>query len=326
VRFYLEPAHGEEQAVEVARAAIAVFTQAGDELGLAEAWRHLAYPKWAACRLAEMEEMLQRALVHAERAGDKRARDEIRNILCRAAVISPTPVEHGIRRCRETLEQADRELAAVAEVALSVLVAMRGDFEEARERLARSRAALEELGHGLKLAAGSMYAAYVELLAQDVPAAERELRRGYGALERMGERTQLSTVAALLAVTLAKQGSLDEADSYVVVSREAASDEDHASQVLWRATRARILAQRGQQADAEELVREAVALAEATDFLDLEAYALATLGEVLRTGGRLEEAEGYVRRAASLHEAKGNIVAATQTRAKLESLAAARLA
>jgi predicted ATPase/class 3 adenylate cyclase len=324
VHFYLDPAHGEEQAVEVARAAIAVFTEAGDELGLAEAWRHLAYPKWVACRLAEMEEMLQRALVHADRAGDNRARNEIRNMLCRAAVISPTPVERGIRRCSETLQQADRELAAVAEVALSVLVAMRGDFEEAREGLARSRAALEELGHGLKLAAGSMYAAYIELLADDVPAAERELRSGYGALERMGERTQLSTLAALLALALAKQGSLDEAESYVAVSREAASDEDHASQVLWRATRARILAQEGRQADAEELAGESVALAEATDFLDLEAYALATLGEVLQTGGRLEEAAGYLRRAASLHEAKGNVVATERTRAKLEALVGAR--
>jgi tetratricopeptide (TPR) repeat protein len=326
LRFYLDPAYDEEEAVRVAQKAIGVFTQAGDEVGLAEAWRHLAYPKWNACRLAEMEEMLAEALVHAERAGDERARDDILNSLCRVAIISPTPVERGIQRCRDTLDGAGRELAAVAEVALGVLVAMQGGFAEARERVARSHAALEELGHGLKLAAGSMYTAYIELLADNVSAAEHELRRGYHAFDRMGERSQLSSTAALLGFALEKQGLVDEADEYIAVSRDTASAQDRASQVLWRIAGARILLRRGRSQEAGELARRAVELAQKTDFLDLEGHAHATLGGILRAQDRLDEAHARLERAASLHDRKGNAVLAGRVRTKLAELSVARLA
>ena len=92
----------------------------------------------------------------------------------------------------------------------------------------------------------------------------------------------------------------------------------------WRASLARVLASRGELADAERLAREAVTLAEPTDFLPLKAELHDTLGEVLALAGTSAEARAAVERAISLHEQKGNLVSAERSRAVLHELRAAR--
>jgi hypothetical protein len=48
--------------------------------------------------------------------------------------------------------------------------------------------------------------------------------------------------------------------------------------------------------------------------------ALADLGEVLELAGRRDEAAGAHRSAIELHERKGNVLAANQTRGRLDNL------
>jgi class 3 adenylate cyclase/tetratricopeptide (TPR) repeat protein len=321
LRMFIEPDFDLDGALALAHRAVEIFEQAGDELGLAKAWWLVADVCWARLRLGEMEEVLERALVHAERAQAPREVSDMLSGLCRAALLGPTPVEEGIRRCRETLSRQKDDLRLQAEVqeVLSVLLAAQGQFEEARELMDRARRINEELGLGL-MRGGSMYGAFVELLAGDRYAAETELRGGYEELERIGERSFLSTTAALLARTLFEQGRLDEAEHYASVSAEAALDDDVASQVIWRGARARILATRGEAKEAELLAREAVERAGQTDWLELHADALVDLGRVLETLGRPGEAEEGMQRAISLYEQKGNVVAAERTRSELARL------
>jgi class 3 adenylate cyclase/tetratricopeptide (TPR) repeat protein len=321
LQLLLEPDFDLDEALALSQQAIGTFERAGDEQGLAKAWRLVANVNWARCRCADMEEMLERALVHAERAGDQREISEIRDGLCRVALLGPAPVEDGIRRCRDTLEHAsdDLQLQAIVQCVLAVLVAARGSFDEARDLLDRAQQVFDELGLSLKRAA-SMWVAYVDFLAGDSAAAERELTRGYYELERMGEKSQFSTTAGLLARAVCDQGRLEEAQRYTLVSEEAASADDVASQVLWRATRARVLARQGDFEQADRLAREAVDLAEQTDWLDLQADSLVDLADVLRVAGRADQAEGALGRAIALYQAKGNTVSVARARERLEGV------
>ncbi len=315
LRMLVDPDLDLDEAIAQARRAADVFEAAGDEQGLARAWLLVAEVYWFRLRLADMQDVLERALVHARNARDQRKVIEILGSLCRVAQIGPTPVDEGIRRCRAILEEEPENLMLRAEIQelLSVLLAERGDFDEAHELREGSRRIIDELGLGL-LGGGSMWGAYVEVLAGDLAAAERELRGSYSQLEQLGERAFLSTIVAMLARVLCDQERFDEAEHYAKISAESALREDLASQVMWRSARARVLAARGEAVEAEQLAREAVELANRTEWLDLHADAWMDLAEVLKAGKRAVDARECVSQAASLYEQKGNLVSGTRAR------------
>ena len=161
------------------------------------------------------------------------------------------------------------------------------------------------LGFSLRDAMSAQEAFYVEMLAGDLEAAERIAREAYVRLEQMGERSYLSSAAALLAHALSERGELDEAERFSRVSEDAAAVDDVFSQVLWRSGRAKICARRGDLAEAEALAREAVAVAETTDLLNTRGDTLADLGEVLALAGRPGEAAAVYDQAAELFRAQG---------------------
>jgi len=321
VRLYHDRHFALDDARALADRAIEAFEGAGDELGIARALVLVAHACWSSLQLVEMEEVLERALVHAERGGDKQEVAAILSNLCRAALLGPAPVEDGIRQCRDTLARTpgNQRLEAEVQEVMSVLVAAEGRFDEARELVRRGEQTFRELGLVGFLLGGSMYGAWVELLAGEPAAAEAKLRASYAQLEALGEKSQLSTIASFLAVALCDQGLLEEAERFTVVCEESASPEDLASQIEWRSTRARVLAARGEAAQAEPLAREAVALAERTDGLGLRADALVELAGVLRAQGKDAEAEDCLSEAVALYEQKGNVVMAARSRRKSAS-------
>ena len=321
LRLNLDEEFDVEAVLALADRAIATFEQAGDELGLARAWRLVADVHWLRCRLTERKEVLERALVHAERAGDQIEISAITAGLCGVALLGPTPAEEGIAHLRQALQRArdDLSLQALVQTDLAVLVASQGAFDEARDLLQRAERTFDELGVGPRPAA--MYAALVELLAGEPGAAETELRKNYDELERRGERSWLSTTAALLARALCDQGRHDEAERYTILSEQLSSRDDVVTHVLWRSGRARILGARGDAEPAVRLAREAVDLAAQTDWLDLHAGALIDQSEVLAALGQPSEAAGHVERAIALYDRKGNLVLAERARAELDRLA-----
>jgi class 3 adenylate cyclase len=321
---YTHTEGGTAELLNVAKLAVPVFEELEDVAGLARAWRLVAEAHWWRCEVAPMEDALRRALEHAHQANEEQEVFLILDALGRAAVVGPTPVDEGVRRCREILEQTagDRSLEAFTAVSLAYLEAMRGNFEEARELSRRSNEILEDLGKMVALAASQSWVAEIELLAGNPGGAESLLRSALATLESMGERGNASTVAAILAQALYLQRDDEEAERLTVISEEAAALDDLTSQILWRTTRSRILTKRGRSEEAAQLALRAIALAEQTDALNLHADALMGLADVFAAAGRADDADAAVREALKLYEAKGNIVSADRARSRLAGKAA----
>jgi predicted ATPase len=85
--------------------------------------------------------------------------------------------------------------------------------------------------------------------------------------------------------------------------------------------RARVLARRAEIQSAEALAREALAIAEATDFVNDRADALVDLSHVLEASRRCDDAVAAASEALHLYELKGNVVATAATRTRLNELA-----
>jgi DNA-binding SARP family transcriptional activator/tetratricopeptide (TPR) repeat protein len=306
-RAIVDPSFPVAEMMSVAEQAVDVFTRVGDKAGTARAWQHVATVHWIRSHGGEMELALERALVHAERAGDPRLRSRILGDLARASVIGPRPVADGIRRCHAILERAgdDIVLLAVTATMLGVLEAMQGEFALARQRWERSKRTLESVGLSITVANLQMYSAFVELLAGTPERALSEVADACALFERVGERGRLSTAAALMARLLYAQGRPKECDEYCAISEHTTSDDDVVSQVLWRGTRAKTLARAGRGRAALGLADSAVAMASATDFLMLEGDALSDRAEVFGTLNRPKKAGADRKAASALYERKG---------------------
>jgi hypothetical protein len=126
----------------------------------------------------------------------------------------------------------------------------------------------------------------------------------------MGERAALSTVAAYLARVMVAQRRYAEAEALTVESEQTAAAGDLASQIAWRGTRLPCRLAAGDTAGAEDLGREALALAENTDDLELLGYAHAGLAAVLAATGNSRGAAAETAAAASAYRAKGDVMSA----------------
>ena len=152
--------------------------------------------------------------------------------------------------------------------------------------------------------------ALVELLAGRPDAAEEHLRHGYETLEQMGERPVLAGTAALSRRRSTCRTAMPRPRR--CAARALAMPERR----TWRPRRcgvgvaAKVRATEGDHAAAEALALEAVGYVERTDLLCYHGDVLLELADVLRLGGRAEEAERAARRALGLYERKGNGVSA----------------
>ena len=322
LRALTDPGANVEELGQLAKQAIEELGELGDDLGLAKAWRRIADVHWMRNQWSEQARALEHAIAHAERAGDVR---ELAGALMRLPMslyYGPTPVPEAVHGAEEILARAGqgRVVRSTALVCLAGLKAMSGSFEEAGGLLVQGRAISEELGFRVWLAGFSLVASDIAMLSDDPLAAEEELRRGYRALEGMGERGLLSRVAGELARAVYAQDRLEEAERLTEESEQLAGSAGAATQISWRAVRAKILARRGELDEATLLAREAVDLAERTDDLNSHGRALTDLAEVLESGRRAAEAARVLERALELFEQKGNTVSAARIRGRLTAL------
>ena len=280
----------------------------GDHLGLAKAWWLRSEGDALACRWSARAVSLEQALAHAQRAAD--AHDEVGTItalLAQALYYGPTPADQAVARCEELLREAggDRPLRAALTSTLGGLYAMRGDLELGRSSYADAVAVYDELGLRFRRAARAHIGAQIALLRNDPAEAERELRAGLDTLAEIGARGVHTTLGAVLADIWSELGRDNEADELARKVAGAVAQDDLAPQVLWRVALARVLVHRGEAADAEALIAEALDLAAAIDFPDLRARALMAAAEVTGNAQLLDQARG-------VYEAKGNAAAAAQ--------------
>jgi class 3 adenylate cyclase len=319
MHFLTEGEGTEEELLALAAEAIAQLEELGFHEGVARAWRLIWIVHANASRNGEAETAARRAIDAARLAGDAVMERRFLSSLAFAALYGPTPVADAMARCEQILVDAagDRKSEALTLSVLARLLGMQGEFDRARDLYHQSRASLEELGWKLHAALTSLVSGPLEMSAGDLEAAEAELNRDYETLQKMGERSYISTTAACLAEAKYRQGRYGDADAFCAISQEVSAPDDVASEALWRCVRGKLLAQAGQHDAAEALVREAVTMIMRTDDLNQQGDSLMDLADVLALAGRADEATKVRAEAAALFERKGNVIGAARARGEL---------
>jgi class 3 adenylate cyclase/tetratricopeptide (TPR) repeat protein len=285
----------DEWRAEVAReteALIPILEEREAHAELAKAWRMVAFVHGIACAWEATAAAQQRAIGYAQAAGIRRQEARMSGAYSMALCAGPTPVPEAIARCSEILARGldHRQSETLVLCSLSLLHAMQGDFDRARELYRISRPMLEDYGAVVLAASTCITSGRVELLAGDLDAAESELRRDYDTLVGLGELYYRPYVAVLLAQTLYAQGKLDEAEDLARTGAEIAAEDDIESQAVLRSVTAKILARRGDVGEGVRLAREATALLAKTDDILARTEALVDLAEVLRAAGDEDDA------------------------------------
>jgi class 3 adenylate cyclase/tetratricopeptide (TPR) repeat protein len=296
-----------------------VLEQAHGEI--AKAWRVVALVQQNSGRLAEASDSIAKVVEHARLAGDQRLVARSALGLTLSALYGPTPVPQAIEQCEALIaeEFADRQVQNLIVCKIAQLRAMNGDVDTARTMCRDARAVLRDLGPGVRAASASFDLAFVELLAGDAAAAERELRPDCDLLEKMGETYFLSSMAATLALAVREQARDDEALEITRLAERTAAPDDFDAQVLWRCTRAPILARAGALDEAEALARAAVEMSKETEVPGLQASAWTDLASVLRVRGDAEGSRHALGEALKIHEAKGDRLSVERLRASQAS-------
>jgi tetratricopeptide (TPR) repeat protein len=310
-----------EGELEALAGATSTFERLGDAAGLAQALQAKGHTEWDRGRSAEAIAAYREALPHAEAAGNSALVQELWRRLTTGVVLGPTPVddaEHEVRAAMEAAQGVSAE--AGAKRALGRILAMRGEFDEARRLSREGRDAVADAGYAVLAAAASQQQGAVELMAGDLEASVRILREGFEGLDELGERSFASTNAARIARILCVQGRDDEAARWVAVAREYSPPGDVVTLVDADSAEAVLLAGRGDVERAETLARRAVERAETTDFTELWTGAHEALAAVLATAGKAGEARAELKTVVRLSEEKGNIVFAARARELLEAL------
>jgi predicted ATPase/class 3 adenylate cyclase len=311
-----------DELMQQARAAIAIFEMIGDEFGLTKAHLLLLDVHWDRSEYRASEEVLEAALDHARKAKNEREEARILGYLAAAMYWGPTNSEEALRRSEEILASAagNRLVEGRCGMMVAGLLAMRGDFDRARELSAKSTRILDELGMSFAVATSKHVSGIIEMMAGDPVAAEAEFRRGSEALEDIGDRWFLVSMTAFLARALFAQGRYEEADAETVRAEELSDPDDPTAKADWAITRAKVLAQRGEFEAAEALGREAVAIRSQTDEITDHADALMDLCYVLEAAGKKDDAAAVAEQAIQLYETKGVLPALDRTRAILSTL------
>ncbi len=308
-----------EEVTDLARAALAAFEEAGDDYGLAQAWRQLASSLHARSRFAEAAEAAEQALEHARRANAAREEARAVDLLCMCLLHGPTPVAAATARAEQMLAEAEADanaaLQANVRTALAELKAMQKSFDEAHELLASARRTYEELGLRLALVGLNQVQGLVELLAGDAEEAERAFRTGFE-LIAVEFPTWRAYQAGLLADALYEQRRLDEARELVETTSTDRLEE--LENILpWATVKARLLARDGSYEEGEDLLRDIAARASQTDALNAHGHVLLALAEVLHIAHRTDDARAVAAQAADIFGRKGNVPAAERAAALL---------
>jgi class 3 adenylate cyclase/ATP/maltotriose-dependent transcriptional regulator MalT len=167
------------------------------------------------------------------------------------------------------------------------------DYTTARELYA-------ELGNTRREAVSAMMVGRAAFAQGEVDRAEKHLRDAVRMLKGIGDRASLCEAQRALAMVLAQQGKLDEAERHALEARETVGSEDRVSLSTTKLGLGVVRAAQGRDDEAEALMQEAVEGFALYDMRALEHWALRYLAEFLRARGRDDEAVVYEERRAGL--------------------------
>jgi tetratricopeptide (TPR) repeat protein len=307
-------------ALAEAEAAINELREHDDPEALIAAW----WVVYSVCNMRgdskRMEKAAEQCLAAANQAGVRGEAASAIFGLVVALAQGPTHIEVAIRRAERAISDFPDERPA--EGTLAFLYACAGRLEQAEELINDRRRIDLDLAQRLRYATSSMSLAQIALLAGRPERAEEPLREGAELLAAAGESSWMSTIAGYLAEVLYRLRRYDEAEEWTRRCDEAASPEDVLSQTMWRSTRAKVLARRGQAEHATNLAQAAVELARTSDSPQWIGNCLSDQGEVLMVLGYPNEARTCLNEALSVYELKGIVPSVEHVRTLLAEIAA----
>jgi tetratricopeptide (TPR) repeat protein len=305
-RIFSEPRPDVDAVEALALKALPLVEDANDDAGLVVVWRALGYgvANWR----QQMDAWAQasvRCVSHARVVGWPKG-DAFG--VAAALVWGPRPADEAL----STLDGLSDELGDAAyDLKRAYLMAALGKFEDAWAVAAPASERLREFGDARYLE----WPFHLAELEGDYP---RAVQHGGDVVELVRQRGLVAFEMYLgvqLGSCLCRIGRVEEAAPYAEFAREVDPD-------FWSALmlQARLLAHRGEYAEAERLAREGVARGEQTDQLTFQGDALWDLAEVLLAAGKVANAVDALEQALDRYERKKNFAMAAQVRPRLQSL------
>jgi tetratricopeptide (TPR) repeat protein len=132
---------------------------------------------------------------------------------------------------------------------------------------------------------------WVERRRGDLAASERRFRDAIRILKPLEDRGTLCESQRGLAQVLVQRGKIDEAERFALESRETVGPHDTVSRSTTRMALGLVRAAQGRDEEAEDLLREAVAVVEGTELHLIRRELLSALARFLRERNRIDEAE-----------------------------------
>jgi class 3 adenylate cyclase/tetratricopeptide (TPR) repeat protein len=318
-RVSFEPEGAAEQLSLLLDQALLEFEDVGDDVALHVAYAALGVLRNMQGQLDAMRDAYERAAYHAQRAGSPEEYLRFRGV---GRFYGTTPVSELLAWLDE---QETRGMPHdFLDPPRSLALAMLGRFDEARTIMGGVRTKAAERGGGFDLAVLGLYSTQLALLAGEPAAAAASGSETMRLYDEFGERNMASTAAGRLAQALYELDRLGDAEAWAGRAAELGASDDRITQMLWRQVKAKVLARRGEHAEAERLAREALAIGEETDMLNSVAQVYADFGEVLALAGRPDDAAAAFAEALARYERKENLVMAERTRSRLAELTAPR--
>jgi tetratricopeptide (TPR) repeat protein len=294
----------EEFGVEATRTfaldAIEALERLGDTDGVARGYRLLGD---ALVRAGRLDEALEAYATGRGLTDDRDVPAGLEHPLM-GAVHGPMPLDRYIAEAEAYIDRTPRA-SPESLVRLGLAYAMAGRSDEAEAMLAQALERARDVGGPFRVADARVHEGFAYLFLGDPVRAQEALTAADRMLASIDERNVRSTALAVLAEAYYRQGALDEANAAAASSERLTAEDDPASQIAWRAVTAKILAARGQDAEALVLAREAVDVAGRTEFLAIAAQAHFDLAEVLEATGSPGEAGEQRQAARELFERKG---------------------
>ncbi|HUF02033.1 MAG TPA: adenylate/guanylate cyclase domain-containing protein [Gaiellaceae bacterium] len=177
---------------------------------------------------------------------------------------------------------------------------LRGELDAAETVLEEVRATAEELGAEPTIAAALLKLGWIARLKGDLRRSEKMFREAVRLTSVRGDRGLLPDYQAALATTLVELGKVDEAEQLALEAAANAVPEDTSCKIFAMTAIASVRAAQQRDDEAEEILREMVALARKSNYRLYEQHPLERLIEFLRERGRADDASRYEARLAEL--------------------------
>jgi class 3 adenylate cyclase len=304
--------------VEVANAE-AVFTELGDELGLARTGLIRSFLASAEGREDDSIAASREAARHAEAAGDLGKLAQSVGHIADSYVFGRYPVGPAIEELERALPRTRAFIDGwfLAAGALAILHAMAGHRERALELLHERESVVQERRGRSRDLANRQVDGMTAMLLEEPSIGIEPLRTSFEDALAAGDLPVATATGCVLAELHLDSGAPDAARAIAASLPEAHVDADSAAVQMLQS---RLALANGDIVGATTLALAAIETVERTEWLAGHGLAWARLAEVRLAGGDAAGASDAARTALERYEAKGDVTSTTKVRRFLEGV------